>query len=347
MSQTDVPWFQHLLQVQIKNGAGVNTIICHVEEAIEQGYKPRGYSNDAYDLALLIYCIGGANLLYALNQQMSIPSLHSLRNRLSFVTITPTIGPIIPDSIASNICNVIIEPRAQAGLHTLQGVSLLTDEITLEEAVVYFPSENGVGGLCWKHAHNIDPILNTYEAAIQISSKLESGQVHLGKEMTVIVAHCFGEDETYPILAAATCKAKDYTNWEKLIEKVIETWIANGADTTVGPLWSFATDGDATRRKAGHHTLVREKLNESSPLFGILSDIPGLNLYTGALDITLDFDYKHIFKHKSARYFSNLRLIQTSRLLYPSSIVPWIGAWEWVSNACQEARELSDMVRGL
>ena len=73
-------WLQHLLQVQIKNGAGINTIVCRVEEAIKQGYKPRGYSNDAYDLALLIYRIGGANLLYALNQHMIIPSLRSLQN---------------------------------------------------------------------------------------------------------------------------------------------------------------------------------------------------------------------------------------------------------------------------
>ena len=55
ISQTDVPWLQRLLQVQLRNGASINTIICHIEEAIEQGYKPHSYSNDAYDLALLIY----------------------------------------------------------------------------------------------------------------------------------------------------------------------------------------------------------------------------------------------------------------------------------------------------
>ena len=64
----------------------------------------------------------------------------------------------------------------------------------------------------------------------------------------------------------------------------------------VGLLWSFATDGNATRCKAGHCALVRNKLDESSPLFGVLTDIPGLNLYTGKDTITLDFDYKHIFK---------------------------------------------------
>ena len=236
ISQTDVPWLQRLLQVQLRNGAGINTIIRHIEEAIEQGYKPRGYSNDAYDLALLIYRIGGANLLYAI------------------------------------------------------------DEIALKEAVVYFPSKNGVGGLCWKHGHNVDPILNTYESAIHIASKLESGHVHIGKEMTVIVAHLFGEDETYPIVAAPTCKEENHSNWEKLMEKLIDGWQSSGAEETVGPLWSFATNGNATCRKASHCALVRNKLDKSSSLFGVLADIPGLNLYTGKDTITLDFDYKHIFK---------------------------------------------------
>ena len=111
---------------------------------------------------------------------------------------------------------------------------------------MYFPSKNGVGGLCWKHAHIVDPILNTYDSAVQIASKLDSGQVHLGKEMTVVVVHLFGEDETYPLLAAPTCKQEDYSDWEKLIDKLIDTWTINGADRTVSPLWSFATDGDST-----------------------------------------------------------------------------------------------------
>ncbi|KAG9309783.1 hypothetical protein JVU11DRAFT_10157 [Chiua virens] len=310
ISQMDVPWLQRILQIQIKN-------------ALEKGYKPRGYSNDAYDLVLLVYRIGGANLLYALNRCMSIPSLHTLCTCLSFVTIAPTIGPIVLDTTSVNILNVIVGPRAHAGLQRPRGVSILTDEIALKEAVVFFPLENGVGGLCWKHSHVIDPILNTYDSAVQIASKLDSGQVHLGKEMTVTVVHLFGEDETYLLLAAPSCKEEDYTDWEKLINMLIDAWMTNGTNKTVGPLWSFATDSDSTRCKAGHHTFVRTMLDKSSPLYGILVDIPGLNLYTGRESITLDFDYKHIFKHKT---FSSLWAPFTQygfRILYDASILQW------------------------
>ena len=93
--------------------------------------------------------------------------------------------------------------------------------------------------------------------------------------MTIIVAHCFGEDETYLILAAPSRKEEDFTNWEKLIEKVIDAWIDEGAEKLVGPLWSFTTDGDATHHKAGHRALVHHKLLRSLYFAPILFAIPG------------------------------------------------------------------------
>ncbi|KAI5980752.1 hypothetical protein EDD15DRAFT_2381341 [Pisolithus albus] len=89
--------------------------------------------------------------------------------------------PITCGSIAKNIQTVAIEPRLAAGLTTLRGVSLLTDETALEEAATYHPTENGVGGYCWKHAGNIYPFLDTYESAEQLAGKLAAGDIHLGK----------------------------------------------------------------------------------------------------------------------------------------------------------------------
>jgi hypothetical protein len=208
LAQSDIPWLKHLLQTLIHNGASIHMILCKIEEALERGYRPRGHSSEAYNLALLVYCIGGGSLLFALGHHMCIPSLHSLCNNLSVIVITPTIGLISSETIGKNITNVAIEPRYNAGLIACQGVRLLTDKVALEEAVVYFPDCNSVGGLCWKHSHTIDASLNTYESAINIAEKLKTGDVHLGKEMTVIVAHCNGEDGVYPLLATPTCKTE-------------------------------------------------------------------------------------------------------------------------------------------
>ncbi|KIJ09004.1 hypothetical protein PAXINDRAFT_88080 [Paxillus involutus ATCC 200175] len=298
LSQCDAPWLQHILHTLLKNGASIQTILHRIEDAVVNGYNPHSYNQAEFDLALLVYRVGGANLLTALNQRLCLPAVRTVRNNTLSIKITPTIGSITSETTAQNIRSVIIEPHAQSGQTTLRGVSLLTDETALEEAATYHPAQNGVGGLCWKHAGVVYPYLDTYDSAEQLAQKISSGNVHLGKEMSVIVAHCFGEDQTYPVLAAPSCKEEDHTDWEALMYNIIESWYDNDAHKKVGPLWSFATDGDATRRKAGHKIFLQAKLIPSSPIYGILSGLTGLNLYTGPHDMTLDFDYKHILKRK-------------------------------------------------
>jgi hypothetical protein len=68
----------------------------------------------------------------------------------------------------------------------------MIDEITLEEMAIHFSKYNKVGGLCWKHSHTINPVLRTYESAVHIAQKIHDGHVHLGKELTVMGASCFG-----------------------------------------------------------------------------------------------------------------------------------------------------------
>ena len=298
LSQSDAPWLRHILHTLLKNGASIHTVLHRIEEAITNGYNPHSCHQAEFDLTLLVYHVGGTNLLTALNQRLCLPAVHTVRQNTLSVKITPTIGTITSETISQNIHSVVIAPRTQSGQTPLCGVSLITDETALEEAATYHSIQNGIRGLCWKHAGVTYPYLNTYQSAEQLAEKTSSGQVHLGKEMSVIVVHIFGEDQTYPLLAAPSCKEEDHLDWEMLIYNVINSWYDNDTHQKVGPLWSFATDGDATRRKAGHKVLLQSMLTPSSPIYGVLSGLTGLNLYMGPYDMTLDFDYKHILKCK-------------------------------------------------
>jgi hypothetical protein len=40
---------------------------------------------------------------------------------------------------------------------------------------------------------------------------------------------------------------------------------------------------------------MHKRLGPDDPLYKFLSDLPGLNLYTGDGGLTMDFDYKHLF----------------------------------------------------
>ncbi|KAG2127740.1 hypothetical protein BD769DRAFT_1387674 [Suillus cothurnatus] len=140
------------------------------------------------------------------------------------------------------------------------------DEIALEERASHHRASNSVIGLCHSHSHLIDPSLHTYDSVLRIAKKLAEGTIHLGKEMSVIAVGLFGDDDIFPVLAAPTCKCKD--------------------------------NGDSTWRAAGHRLCLKTKLSVTSKLYGTLSHMQGLNLATGEGEITLDFDYKHIFKHE-------------------------------------------------
>ncbi|KAG1813664.1 uncharacterized protein BJ212DRAFT_1482561 [Suillus subaureus] len=132
---------------------------------------------------------------------------------------------------------------------------------------------------------------------VNIAQKIHDSHVHLGKELTVMGASCFGRDEIFPILAAPTCKSENANDMEQILTKAIDRWNTTGAAAQVGPVWSVATDGDATHHTAGHRLFVKSPLSESSDLYGTLINMLGLNLFTGDNEVMLDFDFKHIFKH--------------------------------------------------
>ncbi|KIJ10241.1 hypothetical protein PAXINDRAFT_86340, partial [Paxillus involutus ATCC 200175] len=70
LSQCDTPWLQHILHTLLKNGASIQTILRRIEDAVVNGYNSHSYNQAEFDLALLVYCVGGANLLTALNQRL-------------------------------------------------------------------------------------------------------------------------------------------------------------------------------------------------------------------------------------------------------------------------------------
>ncbi|KAG1718200.1 hypothetical protein EDD22DRAFT_855598 [Suillus occidentalis] len=279
ISEQDIPRLRQIINVALHNGASVREIVNKLEDALE---------------ATLVFRLGGRQLLFALNQSLGLPSIRTLHTRCTFTTLTPTIGPIRNEQLDENICSVVLSSRTNITI--LRGVSLMVDEIALEEMVVHLGRYNKIAGLCWKHSHVVDHVLHTYESAITIAQKIQDGDVHLGKELTVIGVACFGEDELYPILAAPTCKTEDARDMEGLLAHAIERWNATGAASVIGPVWSFATDGDATRRAAGHRLFLKNPLSPDSELYGILGNMPGLNTMTGDAEVTLNFDFKHIFK---------------------------------------------------
>jgi hypothetical protein len=244
ISENDIPRIHQVINIALCNGTSIQEVVNKLEDALKGVYWPRRYGANDLNIATLVFRVGGCQLLFALNQGLKIPSLHTLRTRSIFTSLTPTISPIRNEQFNQNIQNIVVNTHTD--LLPLHGVGFMIDEIALEEMVVHFSKFNKVGSLCWKHSHVIDPVLRTYDSAVSIAQKIHDGHIHLGKELTVIGISCFGKDQIYPILAAPTCKTEDASDMECILAQTVEHWNLSNAVTSVGPAWSFATDGDAT-----------------------------------------------------------------------------------------------------
>ncbi|KAI0078465.1 hypothetical protein K474DRAFT_1706510 [Panus rudis PR-1116 ss-1] len=177
-------------------------------------------------------------------------------------------------------------------------MSLLWDEISQEESACYFPHVNRAGGFCREHSEDIVTTLSSFESAVSIAEALCENVIHYGKEASVIAMASFSScvRGAFPVLVSPTCKKGDSPrDSASLVKTVLDAWKSFGA-STFGPIWSFASDGDAGRRAMVYQMFMKCKVGPGHYLFKYLSRLPGLNLQTGDDDIRVDFDWKHILK---------------------------------------------------
>ncbi|KAJ7791874.1 hypothetical protein B0H14DRAFT_2624587 [Mycena olivaceomarginata] len=93
----------------------------------------------------------------------------------------------------------------------------------------------------------------------------------------------FGEAGTFPILALPACKLIKASDSNTIYEVVTSAWNTLAA-ARVGPLWSWATDGDMMRRVSGYKQFLAQKLLPTSPIYGIctlLRSVQGIVLNNG------------------------------------------------------------------
>jgi hypothetical protein len=128
--------------------------------------------------------------------------------------------------------------------------------------------------------------------------KLRAEEVHFGKEMALVAVRFAHEKDIYLILVYPTCKGETVEDMQRIYTLLMQAWEELG-EPVFGDIRNFATDGDQLRRQVGYKMFCTEELPRDHPLFPILSNLPGLNLFTGPKLILQTFDWRHIIKRKS------------------------------------------------
>lgn len=98
-----------------------------------------------------------------------------------------------------------------------------------------------------------------------------------------------------PILLSGTCKRETGEQHAKLI-RTVETACRELREHLPGPLYCVASDGESRRGDALERLYYKRLMTASSPCYDQLHKLKLFNLMVGDDDVTLDKDYKHVFK---------------------------------------------------
>ncbi|EPQ52325.1 hypothetical protein GLOTRDRAFT_24291, partial [Gloeophyllum trabeum ATCC 11539] len=308
----DVPRFQQLLRQAIRDKCSIGRIVGKVQDALEGIYQARGYTEADADMSLLAYRLGGRKLLYALSHRCVIPSIRRLRTMKIFTQLMPSFGAPKEAEIEFNMAQLVKSRIDTLPVDKVQlfhtGMSIMWDEINEENVACYFPHADCVGGLCREHSQDVNIRLTSLEAAESLAHALADGTVHYGKEASVMAIGSFGTDlrGAFPVLISPTCKKETPQESAVLLEKVLSAW-KNVGERHFGPIWTFASDGDAGRRAMVHELFSKHVVKPGHVLYKYLGRLPGFNLCVGDDDVTGTFDWKHELKRMclilSCRYY--------------------------------------------
>lgn len=295
-----------VLHVALKNGSSPSTIISKLHLALEHEYTPHpGVDERALDLGFLVKAIGGPKLLFALNRSLALPSYRTIGRHRKVPQLVPVILAPSIDDTSTNISTFF--SKQERPLTGPAGHSILIDGVALEERCRYLRSCNSVIGLCREHAGVLDLHVTNPQSIIAIEEAIhaENPHAHFASEATVVAIAPF-QSSTYsaiPFALSGSCKGETGEDMAKWVADVICAW-NNHPDGAAahGPIWSLATDGESTMRVCRFILCMSHKLPTTDPLYPLLQNLSGLNLFTGENNTTMTCDPKHIFKRMYALY---------------------------------------------
>ncbi|THU94060.1 hypothetical protein K435DRAFT_669146, partial [Dendrothele bispora CBS 962.96] len=311
-----VPGLQRIFTTAVESRWSVHALFKKLSLASEGRYHPKNYTQDEIDLSILMFELGGGSASHALNYAFTaLPCKMTIKAYRKQWNLRVSNKDVFLTDIIANIDSIfgphegkdgelVNLPRARSG-HTLS-----FDQIATEKKVGYIPETDEMTGFCLEHVHELNSVIvssdtKTIQAAAQA---VREGRVHLAHEASVgaISSHSQYDYHARPVFIGPTCKK---TSWEALhrnIEMVVSGWnLSKYGAEAYGPIWTIASDGDPTRRVALYIYCMHKKLDQNDSLYCYLGTLLGLNLYTGDNNITMDFDYKHLFKRICTLLCSN------------------------------------------
>lgn len=140
--------------------------------------------------------------------------------------------------------------------------------------------------------------------------------------------------QALPVAISGTCKRESAEEHVHLLKTAI-----HACEQILGrPIYCIASDGESKRGLALNHITTNFELAFDSSLYPILGELPLFDLKVGPNELTVDKDYKHIFKR-----FRNTIIRPTGILIDGTLITPQIFRQHLSDSPC-DANRLDSML---
>ncbi|KAL0571530.1 hypothetical protein V5O48_010431, partial [Marasmius crinis-equi] len=329
LATTTIPGLVRFFPLALKEGWGINKLSKKLRDAAAGKYHVRGYTKMDIDLTILCYELGGHAAVYALNHShLALPSLSTIQpHRRLFPIIPSTFGIKITD-VMENVDTIFGKiPSTSPKV----GHNLMLDEVSTKKKIDWVPETDEMVGLCMEDVRSLGTVkvgrdTSTVERAV---GAVREETVHIAGEATVaaITRLDCTNYSAKPILIAGTCKHGTWKYHVQIILTLVEGWKrATNGQNKHGPLHNLCTDADAARRAAFFVICMCDEIDEKHVLWGFVKELigMGLNPRIGKDNLTMDIDYKHLFKRLCTLICSIMGMVVFDVSINKSLLTAWL-----------------------
>ncbi|EJD45187.1 hypothetical protein AURDEDRAFT_44253, partial [Auricularia subglabra TFB-10046 SS5] len=294
-----VPRLDTLVRTALRRKTGIHRIVALIDAAVQGVYNAKGYEEQDILRGILFLRFGGERGAQLAYRTCGTPSPSTLRRSVHTRPLRPSPGVPRKAEVLHNISVSFPEPEGAPS--SIVHYVLMLDELKITDCCRWDPQTNKILGLCREHVPSSHVTLDfesTKEVEL-ICDALNEKKVHFASEATVAALGALTDDShrysARPILISGTCKRETADKHAELIDMLVDACASEHARIG-GRVISVASDGESRRGRALELNFLKHPISPTSPLFELVGNLPLFNILVGKANISLDKDYKHVFK---------------------------------------------------
>ncbi|KAJ7444422.1 hypothetical protein B0H11DRAFT_2250104 [Mycena galericulata] len=317
LGNNTVPGLHRMFPNALKQRWGSKQFLERSRAASRGEYTPENFTQYEIDLAILLYEVGGGSAVYAMNHSIfALPSLNTLQPYRRQHRPKPCLDHVDVLTISENI-STMFGPHEEKGGKSREvpikicGHTLMFDELATERRIDYMSTTDQMAGFCLEHVDALPTLLvgkdtQTVEAAV---TAVKEGKDYGAK----------------PVFIGPTCKKGNWRSMLETIQCVLEAWKHSpDGGAKHGPIQNIASDGYYGRRIALFMLCMHSEIIPGNPLYPLICNLRGFNRRVGNDNITMDMDYRHLFKRICTLLCSWMGMLVKSVCVSRDLLVLWL-----------------------